>query len=242
MRIKTRGHVWIVTVVVTMLACMVATTAIYTLSPTAEWPQKLAFIMALTIVTIGPVTFFIGNKLRENRLLRRELGRLIDRDRLTNVATRDYFFDKIDQTRSSFGTVLLVDIDHFKRINDAFGHLAGDQVIQDVARALQNQVRFNDVVCRFDGVEFLVFLFGMTTVDGHVVAERMRGAIARQRSYRKGAEMRVTVSIGGALKEPLQDADSAVHKAHAALFRAKVAGRNRVKFELDMPAVMAGRA
>ena len=132
-------------------------------------------------------------------------------------------------------TCMFLDIDNFKRINDSFGHPAGDEVLRNVARQIKSQLRSNDVLARYGGEEFVVLL--PQTGLGHAseIAERIRSTVALQPSQLNGKEaVPVTISIGIALafeKLDKEDKDSAhelLSAADAALYSAKKGGRNRV--------------
>lgn len=128
-------------------------------------------------------------------------------------------------------TVLMVDLDHFKQVNDRFGHDAGDEVLRVVAARIKNAVRGHDVVGRMGGEEFCVLLPNCPAQLGPVVAERVREAIARDAvPLPRSGSLRVTASIGGAttVVAPGLDFDDLVHRADVALYRAKSSGRNRV--------------
>ncbi|TFB96142.1 diguanylate cyclase [Cryobacterium sp. HLT2-28] len=127
-------------------------------------------------------------------------------------------------------SVLLLDIDHFKRVNDGYGHPAGDMVLAEFARRLKSELREGDVVGRWGGEEFLV-VFPRTGRDGAlVVAERIRQAIAATPIDADGVPISVTVSAGCALG-PLGTAAELVGRADALLYSAKGAGRNRIESE-----------
>lgn len=127
----------------------------------------------------------------------------------------------------------MIDIDFFKQVNDDYGHLAGDAVISRVATILRRNTRAEDIVCRFGGEEFVVFLSEKDSVDGFEVAERMRRSIAEDIVEFDGQDLKVTVSIGGSLKERLADVTLAIQQADEALYRAKSGGRNRTIFADD---------
>lgn len=190
-------------------------------------------IFALTIIIAVPIAFtvcaVIGNMLRKQAILSEKLQKLVDRDRLTDAATRDYFFARLED-RAVEGVSLMVDIDHFKSVNDTHGHLVGDQVIRTVVDLIKGQVRSQDIVCRFGGEEFTVFLFNADAAKGLEVAERIRKVIAQKSHTLTQAELRVTVSIGGSLKTQLSDVNEAIKNADRALYRAKAQGRNRTVF------------
>ena len=229
LRLRTWVSVWIFTVTMTIgtvLACAILVDVVY--------PEHLRALMGpraviiTTFITV-PFAFFVGMKLRENTRLSDELVRLVNRDRLTDVATRDFFFRRMENDPNAYGVSLMVDIDHFKKVNDTYGHYAGDAVIKHVSQVLRAEVRAQDIVCRFGGEEFVVFLHEVSADQGLVVAERMRTAVAAAAAStgESGQEVSVTVSIGGSLKDRLADINVSIQQADAALYRAKSGGRNR---------------
>ena len=133
--------------------------------------------------------------------------------------------------------LLMVDIDHFKKFNDTYGHQMGDEVIKIVARVLTDTLRGSDVVARFGGEEFAVLLPGTPTNGALVVAENIRKSIANKRLKRRDAEEdmgQVNVSIGLA-RFRVGEGDTVpflIKRADEALYSAKKAGRNRVVAEL----------
>jgi two-component system cell cycle response regulator len=163
------------------------------------------------------------------------------RDPLTGLANRRQFRNSLDReidrvARSGESALLLMlDIDHFKKVNDTYGHLAGDQVLQSIARILATCVRPMDVLARYGGEEFAVVLPGCHSATfGQVVAERIRSSIeSAPLRISPALELSVTVSIGGAFALPwirstgLLWTDRADHQ----LYRAKSLGRNRICIE-----------
>ncbi len=129
--------------------------------------------------------------------------------------------------------VLLIDIDHFKRVNDTYGHLVGDDVLREVAIVLQAQVRdTNDLICRFGGEEFAVFLPGMNADEAPRAAERLRRGIAELVTQTACDQVQVTVSVGVAVTDPTNTPQATVPELLAAadlgLYRAKAQGRDQV--------------
>jgi diguanylate cyclase (GGDEF)-like protein len=126
--------------------------------------------------------------------------------------------------------LLMIDIDHFKSFNDVYGHLAGDQVLIAVARALQRDVRAGDHVARFGGEEFLVLLPNTATTEAVQIATRLRRNVKHTAlSSHEGAPLPgITISIG--LAEGLlgESTDSLLARADAALYQAKQEGRDRL--------------
>ncbi|NRF65858.1 GGDEF domain-containing protein [Aquincola sp. S2] len=123
-------------------------------------------------------------------------------------------------------TVALIDVDHFKRINDGHGHAAGDRVLVQLGRLLAADLRASDQLGRWGGEEFLLVCGHTRSSAGIELAERLRNSVA---AFAFGHGARVTVSIGVAQVESGDDADAVLARADAALYRAKDAGRNRVE-------------
>jgi len=164
-------------------------------------------------------------------LVQDKIGRLkseTQSDPLTNLLNRrglsavlDYF-----ETMQQPFAVLALDIDHFKRVNDSFGHDVGDEVIKQVARTLRSSARQTDVVCRSGGEEFLMLLPATAVEDARILAERVRISIAESWIDQVG---NITLSVGIAHWQPTGDSqDFSLKQADAALYQAKNAGRNCV--------------
>ena len=124
--------------------------------------------------------------------------------------------------------VAMCDVDHFKAINDEFGHGAGDRVLQQIAKSLTEYVRRNDIVSRWGGEEFLVIFSEIKLTAARIVAERLRGRLANMPKVEGGPDQ-ISVSIGLSMLRAGIDADALIEEADQALYRAKARGRNRVE-------------
>jgi two-component system cell cycle response regulator len=124
--------------------------------------------------------------------------------------------------------VAMCDVDHFKAINDEFGHSAGDRVLQQIATSLTEYVRRNDIVARWGGEEFLVIFSEIKLTAARIVAERLRGRLANTPQV-EGGPQQISVSIGLSMLRPGVTADALIEQADQALYRAKARGRNRVE-------------
>ncbi|MEM7137907.1 MAG: diguanylate cyclase [Myxococcota bacterium] len=124
--------------------------------------------------------------------------------------------------------VAMCDVDHFKAINDEFGHGAGDRVLQQIGTSLTEYVRRNDIVARWGGEEFLVIFSEIKLTAARIVAERLRGRLANTPKVEGGPEQ-ITVSVGLAMLGPNSTAEALIEQADQALYRAKARGRNRVE-------------
>jgi diguanylate cyclase len=168
------------------------------------------------------------------------LCELSSRDPLTGLATRRHFeltlASEVDRVARAGepALVLMIDIDHFKRVNDAHGHQAGDLVLKAIGAALGECIRPMDTVARFGGEEFSMILPNCAPSYGQTVAERIRSHVGAQAiPIGNGEEVSVTVSIGGAFA-PQWVRSSAllwVERADQQLYRAKSEGRNRACLE-----------
>lgn len=155
-------------------------------------------------------------------------------DLLTGLKNRRSFDEELHRSfaqRQRQGIVfslILVDIDNFKKINDSYGHLSGDHVLQSVARTLTVTTRDMDFVCRYGGDEFAVICSGSQLHEAAVAAERIRQAVADEMQPLKDAVVQVTISLGVAEVGPSEIADGLLLRADEALYSAKHCGRNRV--------------
>lgn len=171
----------------------------------------------------------------DNAQLYARMQTLARTDSLTGVANRRAFFERsereIERARR-FGrplTVLMIDIDHFKRVNDTYGHAIGDEVLTKLAQRCRQQLRMVDVFGRYGGEEFAALLSEADVNDACIVAERLRKTISTPIHTDAGA-VSVTTSMGIAALDPANpDLDTVLQRADQALYRAKEAGRDRVE-------------
>ncbi len=126
-------------------------------------------------------------------------------------------------------SVIIADIDFFKRVNDTYGHLAGDHVLKAVADALVGCIRTEDFCCRWGGEEFLLLLASTNLEAAAIVAEKLRQIVFNLEIPWEWESLRVTVSLGVSTYKPGMDRDECIRLADEAMFRAKAAGRNRVE-------------
>lgn len=172
-----------------------------------------------------------------------ELRRQTDHDWLTGATSRSAFHTTVQQLvdRQALQSIGLIsfDIDHFKQINDRFGHLVGDRVLVNVVDVCRAALRDGDVISRLGGEEFAVLLPGATADSTLAVAERLRQAVEASRCTE--IDGTVTASFGVTMLEPSdRGLDDALRRADQALYRSKAAGRNRVSFSpLQTAAVVA---
>jgi diguanylate cyclase (GGDEF)-like protein/PAS domain S-box-containing protein len=157
-------------------------------------------------------------------------------DYLTGLSNRRAFFEAADLELKRWHrqprplSLLVIDADFFKKVNDTYGHAAGDLVLQDLALALKESVRVIDTVARIGGEEFAAMLPSTNTEGALVMAERFRQRVQNQRVCVDGAYIRYTVSIGiSSMDESVNGFDDLLQRADKALYAAKHAGRNRIE-------------
>lgn len=158
------------------------------------------------------------------------------RDELTGLFNRRHLMDmlSIEKKRADRGgqlfSVGIVDIDHFKKVNDTLGHLKGDDVLREVANVMQKTLRETDFCARFGGEEFILIL-GQTVEHGAMVcAERIRGLVESTKFTGFEKDFKVTVSMGFTEYQPIEELSQTISRADEALYRAKNAGRNRIDY------------
>jgi diguanylate cyclase (GGDEF)-like protein len=164
------------------------------------------------------------------------LMRLAETDPLTGTLNRRGLAEELGELPADDGrelSVVMVDVDHFKRINDQHGHVTGDQVLVSLASRLSTLVRPSDSVVRYGGEEFLLLLPGVTSAAALRIAERARAGIAVSQINDHEAGLRITVSMGVAERKSGESRDVLIRRADAALYAAKQAGRNRVVIAVE---------
>ncbi|MNN13161.1 Diguanylate cyclase DosC [compost metagenome] len=169
-----------------------------------------------------------------NALLYREATQSALRDPLTGagnrIAMEQTLQREIDMSRRHQQplSLLMLDIDHFKRVNDSHGHSAGDDVLKAIAATIKAQLRNVDMVFRYGGEEFLVLLSNTSREAAAMVGERLRYATQAAEYYADGHLIELTVSLGCSTLLPGESADSLLRRADSALYVAKREGRNRL--------------
>jgi diguanylate cyclase (GGDEF)-like protein len=210
-----------------VIANLVATPlAIVLVAPHVTLPELSRIVAGLTLVSVFAYVFA-----RHMELQKAELTRLVSVDPLTQVSNRRSLTTALQEAAyglTRHGTpvaLVILDIDHFKSINDRYGHDAGDRVLVNVASRLRERVRLSDTVFRFGGEEFVV-LASQTDADGAAcLADHLRRLVAELAT--PGGEP-ITVSCGVAQLRPGETTDGWLKRADTALYRAKREGRNQV--------------
>jgi diguanylate cyclase (GGDEF)-like protein len=187
--------------------------------------------------SLEALSYFFGRTHRLAHELQEEKARveiLARSDFLTSLNNRRAFYESGEKElryaqRYGHTTCLtMLDIDHFKSINDRFGHAAGDAVLRAVAALIREQLRSTDIAGRLGGEEFAVLLPEVTLDLAHEIAERLRAAIEQKEVEHVPAPIRLTASLGVVEIGNGESLEQAIARADAALYAAKHAGRNRV--------------
>ena len=167
------------------------------------------------------------------------LERMATTDNLTGLANRyalDILLDQQTREISRHGSELsaiMLDIDHFKTLNDSRGHLAGDEILRSIATTLKESLRSSDIACRWGGEEFLIILTNTDLAAASMVACTLRDRIEKKHFAFDGNPILVTVSAGVAAYRANETRESFISRADALLYQAKNEGRNRVCSEHD---------
>ncbi len=177
----------------------------------------------------------LAAKVIENAQLNEQLKTLATIDGLTGVYNHRTFQERLEDLFSVARryktplSLLLMDIDYFKKFNDTYGHQIGDEVLKRVAKTIQNTMRDVDVVCRYGGEEFVVILPQTTARDGYKAAERLRREMESKPFILNNQELRITISLGVSnFPEGDQiNREDLISQADAMLYKAKRAGRNK---------------
>lgn len=205
------------------LLCICICSCCYFFAPPEYLPRVGATLFAMAIL------FQAAAGMMEQQY--QETQRLSITDHLTGAYNRRYMDSKIeelieDQKRNHTTSAMIgLDVDHFKSINDRFGHSLGDKVLVNLVELLQRRVRVLDKVCRSGGEEFIILLPGTTQDQAYTLAEDLRLEISKSKLLR---DSNITVSCGIAALVPGDSRDVWLNRSDSALYKAKASGRNRV--------------
>ena len=181
----------------------------------------------------------VSRDITEQKRLEAELREMAATDMLTGLPNRRHFIGQLEQETARVhrdgehsASVLMIDIDHFKGVNDSCGHVAGDQVLRRLATAMRQELRRIDTLGRIGGEEFAIILPGAALADAELFAERLRNKVAGTAVKHGGQRLSITISIGvSEIHAADNSADDVLGRADRALYCAKEGGRNRVVVE-----------
>jgi len=192
-------------------------------------------------VVLGALSYYFARAVQDaqNDLIGQNivLESISRTDELTQLPNRRYVLERLAQEVCRMKRtpaemcICIADIDHFKNINDSFGHDVGDEVLQEVASTVSGILRKQDVVARWGGEEFLVMLPETSLSGGAVAMEKVRAAVESLRLRKYGDRVFVTITIGVAVTDGKVPIESSIVQADAALYRGKDSGRNQVVYQ-----------
>ena len=228
-----------ISALLTLLACVwlfvaVSLGLVPLLDAGNDFARTVALRLGITLFALGPLTVASINQARNRELL--ALRQRADHDILTGALSRRGFFRRGEGLlRQHRGTatplvVMMLDLDHFKRVNDRHGHAVGDEVLRSFAGGVRQILRQSDLFGRLGGEEFALVLSGLTEADAQGMAERIRSAVARRPLHAGTDHVVATLSIGLAwyAQTPAGTLDELLADADRALYQAKDEGRDRV--------------
>jgi len=199
----------------------------------------LGLILLTTILALAIFIFFTIRLMRRLQIAHKEIAEMAITDELTGLSNRRHFFERLAEEVERHRryktnlSLIMIDIDHFKKVNDTYGHPAGDVVLAEVARLLSANIRTSDIIARYGGEEFAVLIPSLDAQESALVAEKLRTVIEINGIALEGPPLNVTISAGvtdvdsiKAQDESLKD--SLIRTADKALYRAKANGRNRI--------------
>ncbi len=203
----------------------------FALEPTMRELIYCLPLLTLYPLIIGGITYRLAQRLDHDKRLLLNLSRI---DPLTGLWNRAYWCERAEiefarcQRRGLRAAMVLADIDHFKRINDRYGHGAGDEVLEKIASLLQPELRSGDLLCRYGGEEFALVLPDTDSAGAVAIVERLRGQIANA-DFAPAFPERLTMSFGVAeWSAKMVDTPAWIDAADTALYEVKRAGRNQV--------------
>jgi diguanylate cyclase (GGDEF)-like protein len=222
-----------------------------------RWPAPQAlsryyWVVGAALLTIGLAVWVslyfsrlnraLRREVHERRHLQEELERLANTDALTGLPNRRFFMTQLASElarRQRYGhplSLLMLDLDHFKQINDQWGHVVGDEALRVFADAVQCCLRTQDIAGRIGGEEFAILLPETGETVARPVAERIRGRMEQTKIASANDHCVVTVSIGVTQAKDEDDLESLLRRVDSALYAAKQGGRNRIVSSVDIKA------
>lgn len=219
------------TIFLVIVAFMLFYPTHYLLDTNYSLEFKIHIILSfLLLVFLSSLYAYSREKtLKKMKKIQKDLEFFLKRDPLTGLYNRRGYHDSIHKIGDTHGVMLMCDIDHFKRINDTYGHDTGDFVIQEVAQCIRENIRKEDVAIRWGGEEFLIFLSETNINNGYLVGEKLRESIENLSiNYRDETIIKVTLSMGISMINDGIPLEEAIRNADNAMYVSKASGRNTI--------------
>jgi diguanylate cyclase (GGDEF)-like protein len=182
----------------------------------------------ISLMISMPIAYFVGQRMYDIHELTVRLEYAVNNDKLTGACTRISFYQRLERIKGLPIALIFADVDHFKGVNDKYGHKAGDEALKVFARTLMENCRKDDIVARFGGEEFVILLNRSDIGDAIAAAHRICSKVRGQLIKVDGDEIQITASFGVAEVTSIDQIDKALHWADLATFRAKREGRDQV--------------
>tara|TARA_B100000614_G_scaffold261441_1_gene291048 strand:+ start:9265 stop:10074 length:810 start_codon:yes stop_codon:yes gene_type:complete len=207
-----------------------------------NWGKDPFNNLVIPLLLAPPFFYMLLSKMQQLAVAHTELMTVASTDSLTTLLNRRAFTEMVDgymkrveeaeksESRNTGGALLVIDVDHFKRVNDRFGHVTGDEALKLIAGTIRSAVRETDLVGRLGGEEFCVFIPGQSPELASATAERIRRAVVAADFSPGGARHELSVSVGGVAYDSQVPFSDLYRKADERLYAAKHNGRNRVEF------------
>lgn len=228
LRRKSRRRVWLATAATTLFVILATNLINYLFLPSDLFFETWKLASGVAFGLGGGISFLAGVQFVKIEDLSRKNRFLVNRDCLTRAYTRKRFFERLQEPGMFPGYLAMVDIDHFKSVNDAQGHLFGDEALRHFAAILRSNMRGTDIMARFGGEEFMIYMPHVTQAKAKDLAETLRRHIMDFTLVTSSKPIRLTASFGLTSLTQFDNIDAAIHAADTALYEAKKAGRNRV--------------
>lgn len=204
---------------------------------TWQWGSAPLNNLIIPLLLAPPLFYFLLSKMRQLSIAHHELMSIASTDSLTSLLNRRAFTEMVEgylklvdeAVAPKHGALLVIDVDHFKAVNDRFGHDMGDEALKLVANTISATVRGTDLVGRFGGEEFCVFIPGQPADRIPVIAERIRSAVNNAAFIAGGQSHPLSVSVGGVIFDNRAPFSELYRGADEELYNAKRNGRNRVE-------------
>ena len=237
-KITDRKAVWKYTAIITAIATFAATGvvgALMAIIPGMHWSiwmWGVSIALFIPLLIAPPCAYFILSMLRLLHETIEKVDLQIRLDPLTGILNRSHFLDSVRSQQSS-GILMIADADHFKSINDRYGHAAGDEALRILANTLNQSVAHHGLVGRLGGEEFGIFLPGAGSAKGEEIAARVCNAVRQVKMLVDGHSIGITLSIGGSVHAATTTIGHSLKIADERLYFAKGSGRDQHFFGTD---------
>ena len=234
LHVRTFWQVAFLTGLTTVFTTLVPTAVMhFALGPVRQQaPDLYRIIMLITFfipfLITSPIAFFLLNMIRLMNLSIQKIDDHIKFDPLTGALSRAYFLNSIERSPSKQGAFLMIDADHFKSVNDTYGHAAGDEVLKEISASIKTTIGKHGVSGRLGGEEFGVYLADVAQDHCLFIAWEICENMRNRPIKVGGKSIGMTLSIGMAMRDKSTCFDTAMRKADALLYEAKRDGRDRV--------------